>query len=636
MKKFIASFVLTTLLSQLCLIPHGFAETSLPLLDGYDTMTDKEKKSVDQIISICSDKTQTELVKRPDGYSSVVAYIKSKEGAQPSVINCEMAGIGPYKITAKDVQVQNGCKVATIENQFKPQTKALEDLYYDARMKRCEKTGTSILSSQCAKELGCNIARSMITAVTGGIANLIADKMKSAKNEQGCLNMTKSNCLGSAVKGILDAIWGMFVELPKEAAKLIAKGASAVWEWASSPWSTKTEKTATQRMVIGSRTSDSQLSEFLADPVGFIKNSLSNLMQTLMDKMGALKREASLSWKCATCDGILNGMCEIVGSFGAPLILSVVTGTVGGYVAKLATNSDNITNIAKIFKKMNEVAEAAEHSKVGSFMKEGVDRIGRGYKFVMDAGDSIKEGLVELASKKIPKLKKFISETEEKFFENFLSKDHYAAYKVRKEVSDQIEKDVLGPLTEKHIHVSSEAKGFIMENPEFFKNITTKEQFTSRLNSLKNTEANFEGTLTEIRAIGDTGDVNGALKAAKKAAKNEIRDAEKSIESLKNKQPPLTDVEADALLDAAKERAESYLRNGTGLTTKDGFALIIRQVDTEIDLVEGMVITAKGSKSLFKGLRETKELVNRYEGKDKEKQELQEGAEAIEGKEVAD
>jgi hypothetical protein len=492
------------------------------IFSNYSNLSGEDKASIDELVEICSDKSRTEVIQKPNGFSSVVFHSRpeGKGKGEPNVVDCAIVGIGPYKIKPSDIHQTKSCKVADLEKPFEAQKKALEELHYEAQMKRCEKTGTKILSGSCAKELGCNISRSLINMGTLGAASIVSQLSKTAKSDSSCLNFKQDDCMTSVVKKVFKAIWDLMVEVPKELIKGAAWVAKKTWNFVKSPWAKETEKQATQKMIIGSRTSDSQWHQFVSDPGGYIKETLTTVMKTIVEKAEKLGKDVKLGWKCATCNGLINGMCSLVGYLGGPIVLAAITGTIAGYAAKVFSSAADVKFIGSVFTKMGEAAHAFQKSKAMQAVKFFEKTAG---KVVNVVAWPLNQTI--LALQKIPGIKnlmaKYVSAGEKAFMRGYLLKDAeaYAVWAEEKELQTLIANAEKGPLKRK---MTEEEKAAVANHPTLFEGKLTQKEYESALRFAKHSSSDLGRTVNGLKKLSES-KPQIAIQQARREAEQEIQ-----------------------------------------------------------------------------------------------------------------
>lgn len=217
-------------------------------------------------------------------------------------------------------------------------------------------------ANQCMSGLACNLATSMIP-LAGAVRNTFRNHPVFAS-----CGSSGGNCFSNIGKAIWDNLWDTVVGLYD----LASMGISWVGDQLGSLFSA--EDATSSRGIAATEVSDSQLSQFLADPVAYLYNFGAQLMGMIANSISSRYGCAEwtgvphvsectrpMSWECASCDEKLNMVCGVTGYIGATIVTSFFTGgatAMAQISGKLATTSAiavarNIPGAARIARTMS-------------------------------------------------------------------------------------------------------------------------------------------------------------------------------------------------------------------------------------------------------------------------------------------
>ncbi|NDG85094.1 MAG: hypothetical protein EBX52_08665, partial [Proteobacteria bacterium] len=352
------------------------------------------------MVDLCTDPSKTEVLslsseerkfadpsKKDYGY--IVANFQVDGEKEVKRFDCQKVGVGPvnlkqHKGLASGSSLDASCKKDAWKNDFAGIIKATEDLHYHEQLQSCEKTGTKLLSSNCLKEVGCDVARSMIalSGPVGWLMKAVGDKVNSEFKK--CTSPDKGSCIQSLIKGLIDDLWGMvegiWSGLKWVGGKIVdgfswaGKKITETWNFLTSNSVRQMEQKTSKKILAAAGTTKSQIDRFLSDPWGFIKNSVTGFMNKVFEGVSGLAKKGALAWKCSTCTELLQGGCKIAGYIGGEVLLAFLTGGAVNIAGKVGKGMKGATEIASILDKMGQAAEAT--MKFAS--KMAATRLGRG------------------------------------------------------------------------------------------------------------------------------------------------------------------------------------------------------------------------------------------------------------------
>ncbi len=216
-------------------------------------------------------------------------------------------------------------------------------------------------ANQCMGGLACNLMTSIIP-LAGAVRNTFSDHPIFAS-----CGSSGSNCFSSMGSAIWHNLWDTVVGLYD----LASMGISWVGDQLGSLFAS--EDATSSRGIAATEVSESQLSQFLADPVRYLYNFGAQLMgmiaKSISSRYGCAEWTGvphisectrPMSWECANCDEKLNMVCGVTGYVGATIVTSFFTGgatAIAQVSAKLATSSviavaRNIPGAARIAQTM--------------------------------------------------------------------------------------------------------------------------------------------------------------------------------------------------------------------------------------------------------------------------------------------
>lgn len=182
-------------------------------------------------------------------------------------------------------------------------------------------------SNDCMKDLSCNLLSSTIPV--GAAAMRFAFKDHPTLSQCGSGN----NCFSNIGKAIWDNLWDTVTGLYD----LGKMGLSWMGDRLGSLWSSE-DQTST-RGIAATEITDSELDQFLADPVNYVFNFGSRVIEMIANGISSRYGCAEwtgaphisecikpMSWECANCDEKLNMVCGVSSYIGATVITSFFTG----------------------------------------------------------------------------------------------------------------------------------------------------------------------------------------------------------------------------------------------------------------------------------------------------------------------
>lgn len=225
-------------------------------------------------------------------------------------------------------------------------------------------------ANQCMGNLSCNLLTSVIP-LAGAIRNTFRDHpLFSSCGSSG------SNCFSNLGKAVWDNLWDTVVGLYD----LAAMGIGWVGDQLGSLFSA--EDATSSRGIAATEVSDSQLSQFLADPIAYLYNLGGQLMSMIANSISSRYGCAEwtgaphvsectrpMSWECANCDEKLNMVCGVTGYVGATIVTTFFTGgatAVAQIGGKLAS-----TSVIAVARSIPGAARIAETMAVAGRLTRG-------------------------------------------------------------------------------------------------------------------------------------------------------------------------------------------------------------------------------------------------------------------------
>jgi hypothetical protein len=452
------------------------------IFSNFTTLRKDEQQSVRSLVEACSDQKMTQVITlTPEerkyapvskkNLARVVVNVAPENSSSPTLIDCESVGVGPFDVSKYPELRPNAEKqCGDSEASYYALTQFSRDALYNAELARCETEGTKLFSADCLKEIGCNVARSLSTGAISWVVKQFSSDIDTQK--KSCLGMGQDNCLSSLIDGFIHDLWGMVEGLwtgVKWVGKKIVEGVSWIYDYFSNNTVQTAENDVSKKLIAAKAITDSQISRFVHDPLGYIKESIQNMMSWLMKKVEPLAGDAKIGWKCATCDKLLNAGCRIAGMVGGELMVAFFTGGA-----------------------LNLAGKAGESGKIAEIM-EGLSKFGRETamgKAVMAVGRTANrfvKAVLYLPSKamealgKLPGIKQFMSANEAAFMRGYLGKEGFLKLEQAHEVQAMLKttQSRLGAT------LSPEEKAILMEHQDVKWAKLSKEEIRAKLESFK-------------------------------------------------------------------------------------------------------------------------------------------------------
>ena len=121
MNPLAALLTLISFSSQLILPMSAWAGEGNSLFSNYSSLKPEEKESVDQLVEICSDKSKTQVIQKPNGFASVVFYSRKEgEKGEPRVIDCAWLGSAPTRSSPLTFKKPNPAPSSILKNPSRP------------------------------------------------------------------------------------------------------------------------------------------------------------------------------------------------------------------------------------------------------------------------------------------------------------------------------------------------------------------------------------------------------------------------------------------------------------------------------------------------------------------------------------
>ena len=235
----------------------------------------------------------------------------------------------------------------------------------------CPGIGTA---NDCASGVACNLLTSIIPVGAAAARFAFPDSplMRSCSGT--------GSCFSNIGKAIWDNLWDTVTGLYN----LGAMGVSWVGDQIGSLW--RAEDQTSTRGIAATEVSDSQLDQFLADPINYIynfgKRLIDQIISSISSRYGCAEWSGlphisecvqPMSWDCANCNEKINMICGVAGYIGANFITNFFTGgaiaatQIAGKIAASAvfTVARTIPGAARIAETM---AAAGRLSRVSSLI----------------------------------------------------------------------------------------------------------------------------------------------------------------------------------------------------------------------------------------------------------------------------
>lgn len=225
-------------------------------------------------------------------------------------------------------------------------------------------------ANQCMSGLACNLITSVIP-MAGAVRNTFRNHPVFA----GC-GSSGGNCFSNIGKAIWDNLWDTVVGIYD----LAAMGVSWVGDQLGSLFAA--EDATSSRGIAATEVSESQLDQFLADPVAYLYNLGGQLMSMIANSISSRYGCAEwtgvphlsectrpMSWECASCDEKLNMVCGVTGYVGATIVTTFFTGGATAMAqigSKLAT-----TSVIAVARSIPGAARIAETMAVAGRLSRG-------------------------------------------------------------------------------------------------------------------------------------------------------------------------------------------------------------------------------------------------------------------------
>ncbi len=358
-----------------CLLLMTFAAHSS------ETDDENEKKAlVEQMCRSEKHLNITEKVKlNGEGPDLYFFYIKLKddkdvENKPPRewIIDCTAYDVGPVLAdqfpSLENIVDQKLCSLdasSADRSSLRKVLNLIEDASEVASKAAClEGERTPLLSKRCGVELGCNLARSLVSSTSLSVLAYLRPLLKTEdKPADSCLDFQKSNCLTEVGAGIVKNIWANIEGvgfLLKTAANYTWKGITSFTDnLFGSEDSIEVEDKSSDAMLLASSTSSSWLDDFKKDPQEFMVNLGSSIYDYLMkaiannfacDEWSGVPHISKCkkyleSWECSSCDQRLNGVCGVLGFAGGEIVTALITGGTLNLLGK----AGRATGVAKAF-----------------------------------------------------------------------------------------------------------------------------------------------------------------------------------------------------------------------------------------------------------------------------------------------
>lgn len=216
-------------------------------------------------------------------------------------------------------------------------------------------------AADCSTAFTCNLVKSIIP--TGhAIANYFSD------------HPVLSSCegTGSCFSSLGTAIWHNLWDTVKGLYNLGEMGVNWVGEQIGSLW--RAEDATSSRGIAATEATDSQLDQFVRDPLGYLADMsnrlLSMIYEGIQNRYGCAEWTGlphvsecakPMSWECADCNEKTNMVCGVAGYIGANIVTNFFTGgavagvQIAGRVARAATFTvaRNVPGGARLLERMS-------------------------------------------------------------------------------------------------------------------------------------------------------------------------------------------------------------------------------------------------------------------------------------------
>jgi len=225
-------------------------------------------------------------------------------------------------------------------------------------------------AAQCMGELTCNLLTSVVP-MAGAARNAFKDHPVFAN-----CGSSGGNCFTNMGKAIWDNLWDTVVGIYD----LAALGVSWVGDQLGSLFAA--EDATSNRGIAATEISESQLDQFIADPVTYLYNLGGQLMGMLGSSISsrygcaewtgtphASECTRPMSWECASCDEKLNMACGVTSYVGATLVTSFFTG--GATAAAQITSKLAATSVITVARTIPGAARIAETMAVAGKLSRG-------------------------------------------------------------------------------------------------------------------------------------------------------------------------------------------------------------------------------------------------------------------------
>lgn len=198
-------------------------------------------------------------------------------------------------------------------------------------------------AADCSNSLACNLLTSVIPVGAAAARFAFPDSplMRSCAGT--------GSCFSNIGKAIWDNLWDTVTSLYN----LAGMGVSWVGDQIGSLW--RAEDQTSTRGIAATEVSDSQLDQFLADPINYIynfgKRMIDMITSSISSRYGCAEWSGlphisecvqPMSWDCANCNEKLNMICGVAGYVGANFITNFFTGgavAAGQITAKIASSA---------------------------------------------------------------------------------------------------------------------------------------------------------------------------------------------------------------------------------------------------------------------------------------------------------
>lgn len=469
----------------LSLSAQATAPITPAVFSNFAKLSKEEQKTIRSLVDACSDPKMTQIItltaeerkfaSAPNKNLAKVVINLAPENSSSSILfDCEAVGVGPFNLKGhpelRPSEKQHGqCEIDPASN-FSVLTKFARDQLYRAELARCEVVGTRLFSAACLKEIGCNVIRSVTTGSFEWVLKQFGPSIDTEK--KSCLGLGQDNCMSSLVDGLTNELWGMVEGLwsgVKWVGSKLVDGTEWVYDYFANSNVEKIESDVSKKLIAAKAMTESQLTRFMRDPIGFLKESVQKMMGWLMEQVEPYARKGEIGWKCATCDQILNAGCRIAGMIGGEVLVAYFTGG----VLNLAAKAGKIPKIAEI---LSALAKFGQETAMGRALVLTGKAVGRFAKAVLYLPGKAFETLSN-----IPGIKQFVHLNDQAFMRGFLGKEGFLKLEEAKRAQ------LLLRGTEKKLGttLSPEEKAFLLENPDIKWAKLSKEEIRTKLDSFK-------------------------------------------------------------------------------------------------------------------------------------------------------